>query len=282
MPECAQLVVSDWKEARSVAELLRRYVFRGQACATWELSSSLERAAAQFGMPRELLATQEHFILQRFMRRAHHLVSSLPAQDDLFEWLALLQHHGGCTRLLDLTSSFHVASFFAMENAVTDCAVWCISETELDARFFFAEEQQFRGVYVGHELNDAIVAYINRHLRIQGVPPDRTPGRMDPPLAVTAEPFRQSERLAAQHGAFLVPLNLLQSVDVALRSTLGLPTEGELPDLTMAAAMSGDPNRYSMLKLVIPRAACTEGAVAARRSQCFGSNPVSWLGWVRA
>ena len=50
----------------------------------------------------------------------------VPEWEDDFQWLALMQHHGAPTRLLDFTWSPYVAAFLALERAVDDAAVWAI------------------------------------------------------------------------------------------------------------------------------------------------------------
>ena len=62
-------------------------------------------------------------LVHDFRRRAHHYIQSPPSPDEHLEWLALVQHHGGPTRLLDFTKSFYVASFFAVETAHEDACV---------------------------------------------------------------------------------------------------------------------------------------------------------------
>lgn len=58
-----------------------------------------------------------------FRRKAHiHLADRQVLGDDL-RCLALMQHHGGVTRLLDFTKSPFVAAFFALENATAEVAV---------------------------------------------------------------------------------------------------------------------------------------------------------------
>ena len=67
-------------------------------------------------------AAQEERILRIFKRKAHHFLSAGPLPDDDFEWLALMQHHGAPTRLLDFTWSPYVAAFFALQRATGDAA----------------------------------------------------------------------------------------------------------------------------------------------------------------
>jgi hypothetical protein len=105
------------------------WIFRGQRNAKWRLQSSLERAAAHY-QPADKADVEKFFIFQ-FKRRAHNYLSPslLPKDErDTPEWLALMQHHGAPTRLLDFTKSPYIATFFAIEESDSDCAVWAIDK----------------------------------------------------------------------------------------------------------------------------------------------------------
>src|SRR5438093_2893211 len=59
------------------------------------------------------------------------------------EWLALMQHYGAPTRLLDFTYSFWIALFFAFEEAENDCSVVALDPSssatkkeKISTRFF--------------------------------------------------------------------------------------------------------------------------------------------------
>jgi hypothetical protein len=56
---------------------------------------------------------QEKYILRQFKNRALPLLPRTPADD--WEWLAIGQHHGLSTRLLDWSKSPLVAAYFAVE-----------------------------------------------------------------------------------------------------------------------------------------------------------------------
>src|ERR1051325_10040142 len=118
--------VNSWKDARNVQSDLQGWRFRGHTVSSWRLSSRLEREAKQVGCEIDKLANRERWILREFRRRAHHYLTNLPDENQLIEWLALIQHHGGPTRLLDFSYSFYVAAFFAMEFATGDAAIWAI------------------------------------------------------------------------------------------------------------------------------------------------------------
>jgi hypothetical protein len=74
---------------------------------------------------------RELAIIREFVRRAHHYLSDVPAKKNWLEWLALMQHHGAPTRLLDWTYSLHVATHFALWKASrsqsANLAIWMIN-----------------------------------------------------------------------------------------------------------------------------------------------------------
>ena len=62
--------------------------------------------------------------------------SIAPAENEKVEWLALMQHYGAPTRLLDWTNSAYVALHFALNNrkSTEDCAVWAIDTEWVDEK----------------------------------------------------------------------------------------------------------------------------------------------------
>jgi hypothetical protein len=85
-----------------------KWAFRGQGTDR-VLAASIERVAIKPGIA-------EDYVMREFRRRAHQYLTDLPRDDDL-EWLALMQHHGAPTRLLDWTRSPHIAAFFAAQSS---------------------------------------------------------------------------------------------------------------------------------------------------------------------
>lgn len=60
---------------------------------------------------------REKTSLTRFQKIAHLHLTHLPADRDQLTWLALMQHYGAPTRLIDFTSNPAVALFFALRDA---------------------------------------------------------------------------------------------------------------------------------------------------------------------
>lgn len=110
---------------RWIGELPGNWCFRGQRDADWLLTTTLDRAVTQTIISDERTTLTgkldyrpyEKRLLLDFQRGAHQYYSVTPAADDVVDWLALLQHHGAPTRLLDWTESPYVALYFALREA---------------------------------------------------------------------------------------------------------------------------------------------------------------------
>src|SRR5256885_15234511 len=109
------------------------WAFRGERDERWPLYSSLSRYFQNFRVARAAWAEQEARILRIFKRKAHQFLDKPPALDDDFHWLALMQHHGAPTRLIDFTWSPYVAAFFALERTLNDGVVWAMNPTCIDS-----------------------------------------------------------------------------------------------------------------------------------------------------
>lgn len=100
------------------------FVFRGMSSSKWDLQTSLMRVGGRY----EKL---EASMLRNFRKYAHR--DAAPG-DSFWHWLALAQHHGLPTRLLDWTFSPHVAAHFATEDVnefAMDGVVWRVDFVRL-------------------------------------------------------------------------------------------------------------------------------------------------------
>jgi hypothetical protein len=109
------------------------WAFRGERNERGPLFSSLSRYLQNFGVAPEAWPLQEERILRIFKRKAHQFLTRPPEWDDDFQWLALMQHHGAPTRLIDFTWSPYVAAFFALEHALAEGVVWAMNPARIDS-----------------------------------------------------------------------------------------------------------------------------------------------------
>ena len=156
--------VSSWNELQehlyhgSWQEPLRRFrsnfAFRGTPDAGEDLAAGLSRLGGNY-------AQTEPFILRAFRKYARRDVDFFHG-DSLWNWLALAQHHGLPTRLLDWTYSPFVALHFAtdrLEDFGKDGVVWCVDYAAANAQLPEALKnilaRECAGVFTAEMLDEA-------------------------------------------------------------------------------------------------------------------------------
>lgn len=91
----------------------KRWIFRGQGKCDWNLLSKVGRPP--------YIGVDEQTVFYSWRRAAIEYVSIIPASD--WEWLAIAQHHGLATRLLDWTTNPMNACYFAVRESYSEDAI---------------------------------------------------------------------------------------------------------------------------------------------------------------
>jgi FRG domain-containing protein len=210
-PASVTTVVDDFQGLQSAVRTLDRgrgtMAFRGYYVGTKEettpeaLVTGLERACNSIDGRLDKAIRRELAVIREFMRRAHHYLSDLPDKRNAFEWLALMQHHGAPTRLLDWTYSLHVATHFALAKASRgesdDLAIWML-DTE------WCRRASTTACEIAKRPAPSLAMWpiesdVEERASADLLAPDR-------PLSVwPINPFRLNERLTLQKGLFLAP-----------------------------------------------------------------------------
>jgi hypothetical protein len=95
------------------------FAYRGDPDAAWDLRTGLMRLGGDY-------ADLEGHMLRNFKKYAQ---SDAVREDSVWNWLAVAQHHGLPTRLLDWTYSPYVALHFAtrdLKRYGCDGVIWCV------------------------------------------------------------------------------------------------------------------------------------------------------------
>ena len=200
-----EISVSTWDEFVALSADLDGWAFRGQQDARWELLSSLSRYLAAFIPERATWRLREERALRIFRRKAHNYLSDPSVLVNDLRCLALMQHHGAPTRLLDFTKSPFVAAFFALESAVTDAAVYALNTP------YLWHAAPVRDPLLNRETIDPRK---EGHFEQYFLPNTHQ-------IVWTGEPTEMDQRLVAQSGTVVVPGVLDKSLDAILADYRG-------------------------------------------------------------
>jgi FRG domain len=205
------IAIDSWDQFLEIASgpEFKSWAFRGQSEDRWPLYTSISRYLLAHGVHRDAWVEQEQRIVRIFRRKAHLFLEHIPEENDSFQWLALMQHHGAPTRLLDFTWSPYVAAFFALESATTDCAIWGVFPPRISAT---EQPVKIRGGRVVRptEIGPWTPGNYETHF---------LPGTL--PVVVVGEPRIMNRRLVAQAGTFVMPGVLDEPIDTIVSSYAG-------------------------------------------------------------
>ncbi len=115
------LYEGSWKE--SLGRFRSNYAYRGMPSISYDLRTSLMRLGGDY-------PDLEAHLLRTFRRYAPRYAEAANVSDSIWNWLAIAQHHGLPTRMLDITYSPYVALHFAtsdLSRMDQDAVVWCIN-----------------------------------------------------------------------------------------------------------------------------------------------------------
>jgi hypothetical protein len=189
--EYATVRLQKWQEYQPfVQQFSENWAFRGQADSHWVLNNAIERTE----FIHHYKGIEADFVAE-FERGARNYLSKDETPQHLIEWLALMQHHGAATRLLDLTKSPFISAYFAFEQCWPDhrdhVAVWGINIHYLKTRALEILKQEFGEELVKSKdlINETLFEKIfyNNNQK----------------LVFPVEPFRMNRRYSLQQSIFV-------------------------------------------------------------------------------
>lgn len=197
---------NSWDKFKTfTSKLTNSWIFRGQSDSSWDLKTSIERTDFI-----KLYPDIEQSFVFEFQRGARNFLNSIDIPENLIEWLALMQHHGAPTRLLDFTKSPFIATFFAFEDLkskVDTIAIWCINENMLRQRLekelklkHDDEFEEKRRKFSDEDYEASRRRFTNKDFEdifyFKGTS-----------CIIPIEPFKMNQRFALQQSTFISPGN---------------------------------------------------------------------------
>jgi len=191
-----QLFADGWQE--ELGRHRSNFAFRGRADAREPLETSLLKLGGD-------AQSLEGYLLRNFRKYARR--SDVPS-DSVWDWLALGQHHGLPTRLLDWTYSPYVALHFATADQSSyerDGVVWCLdyvlAREQLPEALSAVLEREGANVFTPELLAGAAPGLIELD------------GLADDPFCVFLEPPSLDERIVNQYALFSLLSDPLATLD---------------------------------------------------------------------
>ncbi|WP_277587543.1 FRG domain-containing protein [Psychrobacillus antarcticus] len=190
--------IQSWSEFNNIIDELdlTNWIFRGQSNSEWDLQNSLYREILSFNgvSDNEQCKHIENKMYKEF-QSSSHLYSDMkvrePEEEEASSFLrykldhfSIMQHYGAPTRLIDWTYSPYIATFFALDGATKDFAIYSLNVKELES---YNKKQL--GINYTHRKNSIFWGKLNH----------------TSDFVFSFDPIQKNERIRKQQGLFLVP-----------------------------------------------------------------------------
>ncbi|RYD75694.1 MAG: FRG domain-containing protein [Sphingobacteriales bacterium] len=190
-PHYSTVQLPSWHEFKLyVHHFSENWAYRGQANAAWILVNAIERTDfIHFDN-----SIEANFVAE-FQRGARNYLSKDETPEHLIEWLALMQHHGAPTRLLDFSKSPYIAAYFAFEFCPIrdshNVAIWCVNMEHLKRKALKILAKEFDS-----ELKEAKNLINEKLFQVLFYQNNKS-------LVFPVEPFRMNRRYSLQQSIFV-------------------------------------------------------------------------------
>lgn len=193
--------VNDWEQFNYIVSHFnyKRWIFRGQGNADWDLESSLYRQCKNsiselsnnhcINIEKQMI----HEFKSSYKLYSNYLLTDYSKSESKIDWLeeklsalSIMQHYGAPTRLLDWTYSPYIASFFALDGTNSDFCIYALNLDVIEANIKNRKKHA-----------EAVYKYSVFYK-----------DRGNNPFLYSYEPTEKNERIRKQQGLFLVPSHI--------------------------------------------------------------------------
>ncbi len=217
----------------------KEYSYRGQSNCAWPLQTTFERflSGKVCRIPKERI---EQKILEQYRSEFSVFSNELgydPRTQNTLDALADIQHYGGPTRLLDWTSSFNIALFFAVfKNDEFDATVYCLRNIVFNCATF-----DIRDLLLGQNI-------------APGVEESLAPSLDKKLLLHFHVPSRKNNRIICQKGHFIYSGSAERKFTEALSYVLNdTPIQFTANEDSTGDSLKDVLLRSTLIKVIVPR-----------------------------
>ncbi|MDH4239920.1 MAG: FRG domain-containing protein [Phycisphaerae bacterium] len=187
-----------------------RWIFRGERTEedSKALRTKIEKSFDDYDVAMEKKEEYEKRLIRLFQRKAALYLDHEPDKDDMLEWLAVMQHYGAPTRLMDWTYSFYIAVYFALAENAEGGVVWAFDASSandpMQIESKIPKVSRFNKLVMKFEQRDDVLGIRGEGDKLKDLAIICYLIENPFPLAYAVNPFRLNERLTVQQGLFLL------------------------------------------------------------------------------